>query len=280
MAALNTPSKPKRRISWFSWLIIILAAIYFLAPLLGTFQYSLTALRGQYSFAAYERAFADPRFIQSFGYSVLLALATIVFSILLIVPTAYWVHLYVPQLRPLVEAITLLPFVVPAIVLVFGFIKIYSRPLLVFDIPLFPPLLSTIESTNIVLIAGYTVLSLPYMYRAVDNGLRAIDVRRMTEAAQSLGAGWGTILFRIILPNLRTALLSGALLTFAIVVGELTLATFLGIQAFGPYLSDLGQQRAYEPYALVIVSFLLTWVALVLISIVTRGNTGSTAGSH
>lgn len=280
MAALNTQSKPKRRISWFSWAIIIIGAIYFLAPLIGTFEFSLTALRDQWSFAAYQRAFADPRFVQSFGYSMLLAVATIFFSILLIVPTAYWVHLYLPQLRPLVEAITLLPFVVPAIILVFGFIKVYSRPLTIFDVTVFPSLLGTIESTNIILIAGYTVLSLPYMYRAVDNGLRAMDVRRLTEAAQSLGAGWGTILFRIILPNLRTALLSGALLTFAVVVGELTLATFLGIPAFGPYLQQLGQHKAYEPAALAIVSFLLTWVAMVLITIVTRGNTSSAAGSH
>ena len=49
--------------------------------------------------------------------------------------------------------------------------------------------------------AGYTVLSLPYMYRSVDNGLRAMDVRTLTEAAQSLGASWFTIIFRIIFPN-------------------------------------------------------------------------------
>ena len=46
------------------------------------------------------------------------------------------------------------------------------------------------------LVAGYTALSMPYMYRAIDTGLRAIDVQTLTEAAQSLGAGWGTILFR------------------------------------------------------------------------------------
>jgi len=44
------------------------------------------------------------------------------------------------------------------------------------------------------LIAGYTVLSIRYMYRSIDTGLRSIDVRTLTEAAQSLGAGWGTIL--------------------------------------------------------------------------------------
>jgi len=131
-------------------------------------------------------------------------------------------------------------------------------------------------------VAGYVVLSLPYMYRAVDNGLRAIDVRTLTEAAQSLGAGWPTILGRVIFPNLRTALLSGALLTVAIVVGELTLASFLARPAFGPYLALLGNHRAYEPAALSIVSFALTWVAMGIIRLLTRGKPGQgqIAGGH
>ena len=57
-------------------------------------------------------------------------------------------------------------------------------------------------------------------------------------------------MLRVIFPNLRSALLSGALLTFAIVVGEVTLASFLGVPAFGPYLFLLGQHRGYEPAAL------------------------------
>ena len=81
------------------------------------------------------------------------------------------------------------------------------------------------------------------MYRAVDTGLRAIDIRSLTEAAQSLGAGWFTIIVRVILPNLRVALLSGAFLTLAIVIGEFTIASFLARPAFGPYLILLGGYR-------------------------------------
>ena len=51
------------------------------------------------------------------------------------------------------------------------------------------------RATDLLLVFGYVTLALPYMYRAVDTGLRAIDVRTLTEAAQSLGAGWPTILF-------------------------------------------------------------------------------------
>ena len=90
--------------------------------------------------------------------------------------------------------------------------------------------------TNVLLMFGYATLALPYMYRAVDTGLRTIDVATLTEAAQSLGAGWITILARVILPNVLVAVLSGAFLTFAIVIGEFTMAALLNRPAFGPYM--------------------------------------------
>ena len=101
--------------------------------------------------------------------------------------------------------------------------------------------------------------------------MRSIDVRTLTEAAQSLGAGWGTILFRVILPNIRIAILSGAFLSFAIVIGELILAQYLVKPAFAPYMAYLMQQKAYEPAAMAIISFALTWTAMGIIQMVGRG---------
>ncbi|HEV8546188.1 MAG TPA: ABC transporter permease subunit, partial [Candidatus Limnocylindrales bacterium] len=117
---------------------------------------------------------------------------------------------------------------------------------------------------------------------AVDTGLRAIDVRSLTEASQSLGASWSTILVRVIFPNLRVALLSGAFLTLAIVVGEFTIATFLGRHAFGPYISLLGGNKAYEPAAVSLISFGLTWIAMGVIAVIGRGSRGRVqlAGAH
>lgn len=255
-----------RRGSLWSWLWIALGVLYFFVPLLATLLFSLRAKRGELGFTAYVNVFNDPRFFQTFFFSLQMALLTIAASVLLIVPTAYWVHLKLPRLRPYVEFVTLLPFVVPAIVLVFGLIKIYSRPPLA--------LTGSVLTTNALLIAGYMVLALPYMYRAIDTGLRAIDVRTLTEAAQSLGANWPTILFRVIFPNVRVALLSGAFLTFAIVIGELTLAQYLARPAFGPYMALMGQDRAYEPSALAIISFALTWLSVALIGLLGRGAPG------
>jgi putative spermidine/putrescine transport system permease protein len=251
-----------------------LGILYFFVPLLGTLEFSLRLRRDAYSFDAYQIVLSDPNFSATFSYSLILAFATIVFSVLLLVPTAYWIQLRLPGLRPLVEFITLLPLVIPAIVLVYGLIRTYSAP----------PLSLTLNerATDLLLMLGYAVLSMPYMYRAIDTGLRALDVRTLTEAAQSLGAGWFTILFQVILPNLRVAILSGAFLTLAIVIGEFTIASLLNRPAFGPYMQNLGANRAYEPAALAIISFALTWAAMGVLQLIGRAapGQGQVAGAH
>lgn len=247
----------RRRGSIVWWLVFLLGVAYFFLPLYATLDFSLKA---QPAFAAYSNSLKDARFLGSLLYSLAVGLLTIAASLVLIVPTAYWVQLRVPRARSLVEFVTLLPFVIPPVVLVFGLIRVYSRP------PL--PFTHTEIGSSALLVFGYVVLSLPYMYRAVDTGLRSIDIRSLTEAAQSLGAGWPTILWRIILPNLRVALLSGAFLTLAIVLGEFTIANFLARPAFGPYLTLLSQSKAYEPAAVALISFGLTWLAMIAIAFI------------
>jgi putative spermidine/putrescine transport system permease protein len=254
-----------RRASPWAWLWLGLGTLYFLVPLLATFEFSLRATKDTLGFAAYANVFGDPHFVATFSYSAMVAALTILASTLLVVPTAFWVRWRLPQWRSAIEFVTLLPFVIPAIVLVFGLIRLYSGPPLM--------LTRTDLSSTLLLAASYVVLSLPYMYRAVDTGLRAIDVRTLTEAALSLGAGWPTIMLSVILPNIRVALLSGAFLTFATVIGEFTVAVFLARPAFGPYMAVLGQDKAYEPAALAIISFVLTWASIGLIQLVARGPT-------
>lgn len=247
----------------WAWGALLFGVAFFLLPLYGMTEFSLRMLRGQYSFEAYRVVLGDPTFQRTFTYSVVMALFTIVFGILLVVPTAYWVRLRMPELRPLVEFITLLPLVIPAIVIVFGYIKLYNTSSWL-------PMTGTAMRTNVLLMFGYVTLALPYMYRAVDTGLRTIDVGTLTEAAQSLGAGWFTILARIILPNVLGALLSGAFLTLAIVIGEFTMAALLDRPAFGPYMQLIGANKAYEPAALAVIAFGITWACMGVIQLASR----------
>ena len=255
----------------WAWLWMFFGFLYFFVPLAATFMFSLHGKKGVLSFAAYQRVFADPQFLRTFSFSFEMALCTIVVGLALIIPTVIWIHLRAPWAKPIVETFSLLPFVIPPIVLVFGLIRMYSAP----------PF--QLVSSPALLVAGYVVLSFPYIYRAVDAGLRAMDLRGLTEAAQSLGASWGTIMFRIVLPNMRVSLLSAAFLTFSIVIGELTLAVMLAWPAFGPYMALVGRDLAYEPTALAILSFLLTWGLIGLIQFASRSLASSSSavgGAH
>ena len=247
---------------FFMWFVFISGMIYFFLPLYATFDFSLRMLKGRLSFEAYKEVFKDPGFYTNFGYSLLWSVFTVVVCLLLFTWTAYWMHLRLPNWRPYVEFITLLPFVVPAVVLIFGLIRLYSP--------------FGLLSNPSILIFSYVVMSMPYMFRSVDAGLRAIDVRTLTEAAQSLGASRSNILFRVIFPNLRVSLLNGIFLTFAIVIGEYTVASLLGWPSFGVYIRYSVAMKAYEPAALSLISFTLTWVIMMVVQYIGRGAPGQT----
>lgn len=248
---------------FWSWVVFGLGAAYFLLPLLATFIFSLRMRRDAYTFDAYMSVFGDERFQATFSYSLLCAIAAIAVGIAIVLPAAYYVRLRLQWLRPLMEFITLLPLIVPPIILVFGHIKLFNSSSIL-------PLTNTTFGTDVLIVCGYVTLSLPYMYRAIDTGLRTIDVQTMTEAATILGATPIRTMTQVILPNIFLAVLSGAFLTFAIVIGEFVLASLLNRPAFGVYMQNIGANRAYEPSALAIISFALTWGAMGVIQLLDR----------
>lgn len=245
----------KRPFPYVSLMLAVLGAAYFLVPLYAAFQFSLQMRRGALSFDAYASVFSSSAFLNTLSFSVLASLAAVIFGAVLVVPTVYWVRLRVPKLRPLVEFISLMPLIIPPVVLVFGHLRMFGTSSIV-------PLTMTDSGTNVLIVMGYVVLSLPYMFRAVDNGMAAVDIGTLTEAAEILGASRLRVVTAVIFPNVRSAIISGAFLTFSICLGEFVLASLLNRPAFGPYMVQLGQDRAYEPAALAILSFALTWLLM------------------
>ena len=228
---------------------IVLLAAYFFVPLVALAIFSLWAGGNRYDVTAYAFILKDPQFHATFRLSALLALETIVISLALVIPAAFWVNLRAPGLRGLLGGLSVLAFVVPPIVLVGGLSSLFRGPEWFVGTPQF-------------LVAGYVVLALPYTYRTLDTGLRALDLQTLSEAAQSLGAGWGTLLWRIILPNISSAVLGAALLTFAIVLGEFTFANVLLFNTFAVYINYIGQTQSTPAAALSLLSLGITWVAM------------------
>jgi putative spermidine/putrescine transport system permease protein len=240
--------------------IAVLGAAFFIIPLIATFSFSLKMKRGELSFDAYRSVFESDLFLSVLGYSAIASLFAIVLGILIVVPTAYWVRLRVPQMRPVIEFLSLMPLIIPPVVLVFGYVRIYGTNSIL-------PLTMSETGTNILLVIGYVVLSIPYMYRAVDNGMASIDIATLTEAAESLGASRLRTIAFVIFPNIRSAIVSGAFLTFSISLGEFVMTSLLNRPAFGPYLVQMGQDFAYQPAALAVMAFAFTWVCMALMEV-------------
>jgi putative spermidine/putrescine transport system permease protein len=118
----------------------------------------------------------------------------------------------------------------------------------------------------VVLVLAYVVLALPFAYRSLDAGLGAIDVRTLSEAARNLGASWPHVVFRVIIPNLRSGLAGAAFLTLALVLGEFTIAQLLSFQTFPVWIYTISGSQAQVSVAVSVFSLLITWLLLLALS--------------
>ncbi|MFE9258022.1 ABC transporter permease [Streptomyces sp. NPDC006879] len=262
----RTPGRRRPRI--WRGLVLALAGAYFALPLLASFVFTVHVPDQGVSFEAYTELLSAEGFTESLLLSLGLAAATIGLSLLLAVPALVAVRVGSPRLRPVVEVMCMLPLVVPPIALVTGITTVLRwGPEHLSRTPLYQTFLAVQdEDFPLVLVLAYTVLALPFVYRSLDAGLRAVDVPTLVEAARSCGASWLTVVFRVLLPNLRTSLAGASFLTLALVLGEFTIASLLGYQPFAVWIVSISGAQARMSVAVSILSLLITWMLLLLLS--------------
>jgi putative spermidine/putrescine transport system permease protein len=171
-------------------------------------------------------------------------------------PTMVWVQLRLPGLMRLVEFVCLLPLTIPAIVLVVGLAPVYRWVWY---------LLGESAST---LTFVYVVLVLPYAYRALATGLASIDLVTLAEAGRSLGCSWSGVIWRIVVPNIMGAIMSAALISVALVLGEFTISSLLNFETLQVVINLLGKRDASIAVAVSLAALLLAGALLFLLSFV------------
>jgi putative spermidine/putrescine transport system permease protein len=255
MAGLR--ARRARRQSAFRWTVLAVMGIFFLLPLAAMVEFTTRGDSGTWSLLADWPKLSEtyPDLADGIVASLGQALLTALLMLVLLVPTAIWVRLRLPGLRPLVEFICLLPLTIPAIVLVVGLAPVYAW------VNYF------LGGSSLTLTFAYTILVLPYAYRAIDAGLSAIDVKTLAEAARGLGASWFTVMARVVLPNIRSAVLSAAFLTVALVLGEFTIASLLNRTNLQVAINLLGKSSATMSVAVSLAALILAFVLLLLLSL-------------
>jgi putative spermidine/putrescine transport system permease protein len=184
---------------------------------------------------------------------------------LLMIPTTVYVYLRMPRLRRLLEGVTILPIVIPPVVLIIGVLQVMPLAL---------------RASQWLLALEYVVLAMPFAYRALDAGLRSMDVKTLTEAAGSLGSGWLSTLWRVILPNMRTAVISATILIVALVLGEFTMASLDLKQTFPVWIVLFDQENAQISVAASIFALFVTWIFLMLITVIATRQSRRTGGGE
>jgi putative spermidine/putrescine transport system permease protein len=260
-----------RGVRWWRGIVLILLAAYVLVPLGSTFWFTVYDSRvHRFSLAPYGQMFSSPGFLTSVRMTVLVALATIAIEFALLVPAMIAIQLRLPRLRPVIESLAMVPLVLSPIALVAGISTVLGwgldgapgSPLVQFDTDLQNP------GFPLVLPLVYVVITLPFAYRSLDAGLRTVDLKTLVEAARGLGASWPATLRRAVLPNLRTGLLSGAILILALVFGEYTVSSILLFTPFSVWIvqDGLSENSGQLPQAVSLLSLVLSWAALFLVS--------------
>ncbi len=253
----------RRRQAVQRWVVVAVVGTFFLLPLVAMVEFTTRAPSGSGRTLDVWRTLADvrgladeyPDLVDGMVASAGLVVLTVGLMLLLLVPTMIWVRLRLPWLRRPLEFLCLLPLIVPAIVLVVGLAPVYAW------------VAYFLGPSSLTLCFAYAVLVLPYAYRALDTGLQAVDVRTLAEAARSLGAGWGTVIARVVLPNIRGAVLAASFLSVALVLGEFTVANLLSRTNVQVAINLLGKRDPSISVAVALTALLLAFALLLVLSL-------------
>jgi putative spermidine/putrescine transport system permease protein len=244
----------------FRFTVFVVMGAFFLLPIGAMFEFSTrgNGVSAPRTLDAWKAILNVPELAQAISASLQLAAITSIAMLVLLLPTMVWVRLRLPGLSRVVEFICLLPLTVPAIALVVGMVPLYRW--------IGPNLSDSILTLSF----AYLILVLPYTYRTLDAGLAAIDLKTLTEAARSLGAGWGTIMLRVVVPNMSSAILNACLLAVALVLGEFTFANLLAFENLQVAILYVGLVSASTSIAVAVASLLFAFVLLMVLAFVGR----------
>jgi putative spermidine/putrescine transport system permease protein len=151
---------------------------------------------------------------QTVYLSLQIALACLAVTLVLGVPAAYVLARSRSRFTRLVEELLVLPIAVPGLATGLALILTYG------DVRAF-------RTSWVFILVGHVLYTLPFMLRSVLAVMSSIDLRTLEEGAASLGASFRQRFFGVIVPNVRSGILAGALMVVTLSIGEFNITWML-----------------------------------------------------
>jgi putative spermidine/putrescine transport system permease protein len=282
MMQTQAPRRRRLFLTGVSWALIVLVGLYIAVPMLCALAFSIYVPTSGFTFEPYVESVQDPGFLGALSLTLVIALLTVLGMLAIMVPTMVYLHLRAPQWRPVMEIVCTIPLVVPSITLAAGLVTVlrsmagYGRGSLPAQISQF------LQNPDlpVVLVGSYVVLSLPFVFRSLDAGLRTIDLRTLVESAQSLGANGATVLRRVVLPNIKGPVIFCTFFALALCLGEFTMAVTLGYRTLPVWLTQIAGSNFRASISMSILINALTWALLIAMTLLAGRATPQRAQSR
>lgn len=252
---------PNALVSLFFYTVIGATILFILLPILVIFVYSFVGslsgnLFNSFTLKYYKAAFdggLDPLVL-----SIQLAVTTTLIDVIIGVPAAYTLDRYDIPFAGRLRDITILPMAIPGIVLGIAIVRTWGVARLGVDL----------SGTILLILMAHVLFTVPFMIQTTTSALQSVDYQTLEETAQNLGASWSQCFIHVLLPNIYNGVLSGAILTFALSMGEFNITLFvynpadktLPIEMFGGFTTSAVGQASALSVVFVSIIIVSLWV--------------------
>lgn len=251
-----------------SAIVLILLMIYLLIPLVVSVIYSMfekwtDIVPENFNLSAYIDIFKDPEFIASLGRTLMMCIIPILITILVVLLALFVTKVYFPKLEKYIQIICIIPYTIQGVILSVSILSMYVGS-------------DTFLSNRMVMLIGaYCIIILPYIYQGIVNGMNAINMPMLLEAAQMLGASKLYAFFKVVVPNIISAVVVSSLLAVGVIFGDYVLVrnlTGTSFQNLQIYLYQAMKSDSRKSSAVFVLIMLVTFiVSAVVLYLQSRG---------
>lgn len=206
----------KKKTSVGSKIILTLTMLFFYLPILYIIIFSFNDSRsltkfGGFSLRWYEKMFADSTMMEAVLYTVIIAIIATVVATVVGTITAIGLSKSRKVVQKMVERINDLPVMNPDIVTAISLLMFFS--------------VLTVKKGFGTLLIAHIMFCIPYVMLSVTPKLRSLDPN-LIDAAMDLGATPFQALAKVIVPQIKPGIVSGALIAFTMSFDDFVISYF------------------------------------------------------
>ncbi len=244
-------------------IVMAIVIVWLMIPLLATIVYSLFEdwtgiVPHGFTLANYQKIFSDPAFLTSMYQTVIVCAIPIAITILIMLLALFAVTVYFPRLEKYVQLLCMIPYTIQGVILSVSILSLYAKGG------------GVLGGRMVMLIGAYCIIILPHIYNGIRNGMRAINMNTLLEAAEMLGDSKLKAFFKVIVPNIITGITVSSLLAVGLLFGDYVIIRNLSssnVNNMQKFLYQAMKRSSTESSAVFVVIMLITFTitAIVLV---------------